>query len=82
MDKMVGDIEYNKTAQTKSFRWRESPSSPMHQVTYDDKETYTLKYKWALESGFRGIGFWMVRVLQDDTLIRASVARLQGTIHG
>ena len=62
MDKMVGDIEYNKPAQTKSFRWRETASSPMHQVTYDDKETYSLKYKWALESGFRGVGFWMVRV--------------------
>ena len=33
--------------------------SPMHQLTYDDPETYSFKYKWALESGFRGVGFWM-----------------------
>jgi GH18 family chitinase len=60
MGKMVGSIEYNKTTQTKSFRWREKVSSPMHQVTYDDKQTYRVKYRWALDNGFRGIGFWMV----------------------
>lgn len=31
----------------------------MHQVTYDDPETYKIKYNWALDAGFRGVGFWM-----------------------
>ena len=68
MKKMIGSIEYNETTQTKSFRWRETASSPMHQVTFDDKETYSFKYKWALESGFRGVGFWMVRVIYTEKI--------------
>jgi GH18 family chitinase len=28
-------------------------------VTYDDPETYAVKYRWALDNGFRGVGFWM-----------------------
>jgi hypothetical protein len=59
-EKIVGEVVHNVEAQTKSFRWRPGTvGAPMHQVTYDDPETYATKYKWALEKQFRGVGFWM-----------------------
>jgi GH18 family chitinase len=30
----------------------------MHEVTYDDPETYKVKYNWAKQRGFKGLAFW------------------------
>ena len=51
MGKMVGGITYDEVAQTKSFRWRETATSPMHEVCR--------RLSWDVGAA-RCCGFWRV----------------------
>lgn len=65
---------FDKTTMTPYFNYKNKSSGIMHQIQYDDPESLTTKYTYAVDQNLRGVGMWntecvnYISRLSDDIL--------------